>query len=77
VKTVEELKLKIEELKDYQRDKVYEILLDFLSNNDINLQSLLQGEMICRCCGSVKLVKNGHFKAIQRYKCQESGKPVM
>lgn len=71
--TIDEIKSKIDELKSHQQDCIYNMLVEFLSNNEVDLLSLLKGEMICRSCGSLHLVKNGSSKGHQRYKCKLCG----
>ena len=64
---------KINSLKDYQKDILNELLDTLLVNNNVDINNILENDLVCRKCGSVKFVKNGSSKGIKRYKCKSCG----
>ena len=60
-------------------EKVYEVLLPWIQNHP-NWGHYIEGDLICRNCGSNKIKKNGIERSTvlpyQRYKCTECGSPL-
>lgn len=74
--TVNDIINQVNQLRSHQVNSIYDMLVDFIGNNNVDLLSLLKGEMVCRECGSLHLVKNGTINGIQRYKCKYCGKTM-
>jgi transposase-like protein len=74
--TINDIINKVNGLRSHQVNSIYDMLVEFMTNNDIDLLSLLKGDLVCRGCGSMHLVKNGTINGIQRYKCKHCGKTM-
>jgi len=64
------LDINIDYLKPYQQKKIGELFDKFSIINDIDIAQISSSGMVCRKCGSLHFVKNGHTNGIQRYKCR-------
>jgi len=64
----------INDLKDYQKSLIKELLDKFIKINEFEIKDLfVQETMTCRKCNGSWFVKNGKYKHKQRYKCKSCG----